>query len=344
MLSYNRKRQLLCLLGVAMIFCVYYKTANVQTLKRTLITMDEPFQNGILPEGDPFAYFGIFDVKYDILDHERTVYLINAIKKFRDVLILYSRDHDTQITGTISFGKKMWKQLIDGKTELLSSAPELINFPGYGKSPATQTDIYIHIHSAKLDANLDAARKIVSLLNGSDDLLTLVDEQFGFSYKNGRDLTGFIDGTMNPHGHDERKKAAITKDFSSYVFVQRYVHRLKKWEKLDIDQQEQVIGRTKNDSTELSPLPMKAHISRADVSENGNQLQIVRQSMPYASVSGEKGLWFTAYASSLHNHDSILKSMNGLAEDQIVDSILTYIKPVTGAYFFVPSYDMIDKL
>ena len=301
-------------------------------------------QSGILPEGNNAAYFGIYKLDYaKIGTASGRQQLVDAIKGFDELLKKTSDSNKTKIVGTVSFGKKAWTMLAGNNKELLDAAGELIDFPGYGKAPATQTDLYLHIHSKKDFATFEAAKLAIESFNKENSIMSLVDEKNGFVYKDSRDLTGFIDGTENPHGPQPRISAGLTPEGSSYVMVQRFIHNLPKWEKVPVAEQEQVIGRTKPDSVQLHPVPHNSHVGRADVKENGKGLKIVRQSLPYGAPGSEMGLWFTAYAGKLHNIIEIERSMYG-ERDGVTDRILEFITPVTGAFYFVPSLDLIKKL
>src|SRR6185437_13718739 len=78
----------------------------------------------------------------------------------------------------------------------------------------------------------------------------------GFRYFDSRDLLGFVDGTENPTGVGLTQSALIQSDDpafegGSYVVVQKYLHRLDKWQALDTATQESIVGRTKADNVEL---------------------------------------------------------------------------------------------
>lgn len=319
------------------------KRVVANSLLRSLSTsVQQICQSGILPEGNTSAYFGIYNLDYGKLSTGRKQF-VEAVKGFDTLLKDVSSSTKTKIVGTLSFGKKAWSFLADGNEELLKAADQLIDFPGYGIAPATQTDLYIHIHSKKEYATFEAAKLAVNSFNGDNPLISVYDEKKGFVYKDSRDLTGFIDGTENPHGSQPRISAGLTPEGSSYVIVQRFIHNLKKWEKVEVPEQEKVIGRTKLDSVQLDPVPHNSHVGRADVKENGKGLKIVRQSLPYGAPGSDMGLWFTAYCGQLHNIIEIERSMYG-QRDGVTDRILGFITPVTGAFYFVPSLEQLNKL
>ena len=63
------------------------------------------------------------------------------------------------------------------------------------RAPATQHDAWIWISGSAPDVTFDHARAVMAAV---DDVATLATEQPGFTYHQGRDETGFIDGTANP--------------------------------------------------------------------------------------------------------------------------------------------------
>ena len=170
-------------------------------------------------------------------------------------------------------------------------------------------------------------------------------------YLDSRDLTGFIDGTENPKGNKDRTEVALIgkEDIAfaggSYVFTQRYVHNLKKWATVPLPEQEGAIGRKKKDSKELSDKlkPATAHISRVVMEENGQELEIVRHSFPYGTVS-ESGLFFIAYTKNLDIPEKMLRRMYGTAGDGLHDHLMDFAQAVTGATFFAPSLPMLKSL
>jgi putative iron-dependent peroxidase len=179
---------------------------------------------------------------------------------------------------------------------------------------------------------------------------TVAKEIRGFRYRDSRDLTGFIDGTENPKGKARAVAALIGEEDrpfagGSYVAVQRYVHDLERWRRLDDREQEQIIGRTKRGSVELPKKikPQTAHISRVVIERDGAELQILRQSYPWGTVR-EAGLYFAAYTKSLDAFDLMLARMMGTTGDGLHDRLMEFSRAVTGATFFVPSLESISSL
>ena len=125
----------------------------------------------------------------------------------------------------------------------------------------------------------------------------------------------------------------------------RQVHDLERWRRLDDREQEQIIGRTKRRSVELSKAkkPETAHISRVVIEQEGEELQILRQSYPWGTVR-EAGLYFAAYTKSLDVFDLMLARMMGTTGDGLHDRLMEFSQAVTGATFFVPSMESISAL
>lgn len=204
-------------------------------------------------------------------------------------------------------------------------------------APATQCDILLHVNSSRHDLNFFLLRKFMT---GVASEVNIIDETYGYRFLDSRDMTGFIDGTENPQGEHDRQQVSIIADGEcaggSMVMVQRYVHRLEAWEETSVAQQEKVFGRTKADSIELEDVPIKSHVGRVDLKENGKGLKVVRHSLPYGSVSGEHGLLFIAYSHSPSVFKTLLGSMYG-DRDGKTDQLLRFTQAKTGAYFFAPS-------
>lgn len=255
----------------------------------------------------------------------------------------------------VAFGHVLWQEL--KQANHADSGSELVPFTQKGThvadskanhvAPATQHNLLIHIQSQRHDVNFSVAQLAVALFG---DFFEIKEEIHGFRWVEDRDLSGFVDGTENPAGNDRATVALIPADQpdanGSYVLTQRYEHDLNKWQTLDTEQQEKVIGRTKADDQELpsSERPDTSHVSRVDLKEDGKGLKILRQSLPYGTASGVHGLYFMAYCHTLHNIDAQLNSMFGETDGK-TDLMMTHLsKAVTGSYYFAPSLTQLVSL
>ncbi|RTZ15427.1 Dyp-type peroxidase [Vibrio aquaticus] len=293
-------------------------------------------QSAILPEAGPFAQYTLLKVNQDAQGVLEQLKALPAL-----VEELNAQQPGADLTLSIAFTKAFWRQLD------VAVPSELIDFPVLGEgetvAPSSDVDVLIHCHSNRHDLHFYLLRKFFAQVSES---VSVVDETYGYRYLDSRDMTDFVDGTENPKEAQREEVAIIPQgEFAggSYVMVQRFIHNLPSWNRLNVSAQEKVIGRTKPDSIELDDVPAASHVGRVDIKEEGKGLKIVRHSLPYGSVSGEHGLLFIAYCNTLHNFKAMLESMYG-ATDGKTDQLLRFTKAVTGAYFFAPSAEMLQSV
>jgi putative iron-dependent peroxidase len=214
---------------------------------------------------------------------------------------------------------------------------------------ATPGDLLFHLRGADMSACFDMLTAITGLLSPVADCL---EEIHGFRYWDGRSILGFVDGTENPVGN-ERQYYAVVGDEDpmyrggSYVFVQKYLHDMREWANLPVEEQEKVIGRYKISDIEMPDgvKPANSHSALAGIEdENGNELKIVRDNMPFGNPGkGEVGTYFIAYASTFSTtHKMLLRMFVGDPPGNY-DRILDFSKAYTGGLFFAPSLDLLKQ-
>lgn len=250
------------------------------------------------------------------------------------------------VNALVGFGEKAWRLLsgdivIDGLQSFRPIGPSSSRF-----APSTQRDILIWLHGARHDENFRAAMAINSILK-SDAELRL--ELTGFRYFDSRDLTGFVDGSANPHAEEIRTVALIAPPGpaagGSFVMTQQWRHDLDAFNRLDIAAQEKVVGRTKVNSVELdkSAMPANSHVARNDIEHNGEAVKIYRRSAPYGTVN-DNGLYFLAFSAQLARFNILLESMYGIREMGRSDRLLDFSKPLTGSYWFAPTLALLQQV
>jgi porphyrinogen peroxidase len=302
-------------------------------------------QAGIIPAPSPNALFLVLRV-LDPPSNGRAVAQVMAgvpalVEKVGVV------DPRAKLVGTVGFGSSFWDVISPNKRPSGLHSFKAVE-GGPLRAPSTGGDVLLHVLSKRHDLNFELAMRLRAQLG---DMVVVMDEVHGFQYLDSRDLTGFIDGTENPSGAKDRAQVALIGDEEkafaggSYVFTQRYVHNLKKWATVPTAEQEKAIGRKKKDSTELSAKakPPTAHISRVVMEENGEELEIVRHSFPYGTVS-EAGLFFIAYSKTLDIPEKMLSRMLGTSGDGLHDHLMDYTQAVSGATFFAPSLEVLKSL
>ncbi len=155
------------------------------------------------------------------------------------------------------------------------------------------------------------------IMDSIGDVVSVADEVHGFRYFDDRDVMGFVDGTENPRGDAAREAAIVGSEDpafagGSYVIVQKYLHDLKAWNALPVEMQERIIGRRKLSDVELSDAdkPAYAHNALTNIEENGRQLQILRDNMPFGRPGhGEFGTYFIGYSRTPRITETMLENM-----------------------------------
>jgi putative iron-dependent peroxidase len=216
-------------------------------------------------------------------------------------------------------------------------------------APATPGDLLFHIRAARMDLCFELATQIMARLG---DAVTMVDEVHGFRYFDDRDVIGFVDGTENPTGRAAFEAAIIGDEDpafagGSYVIVQKYLHDMDAWNALSTEQQEKIIGRTKLADIELDDAvkPTSAHNALTTITENGQEVKILRDNMPFGNVgSGEYGTYFIGYARTPARTELMLQNMFVGRPEGNYDRLLDVSRAVTGNLFFVPSAPLLESL
>ena len=216
------------------------------------------------------------------------------------------------------------------------------------RAVATPGDLLFHVRATTMDLCWELASLVVGRLAGA---ATVVDEVQGFKYFDERDLLGFVDGTENPTG--SAAEAAVTIGAEdpafaggSYVIVQKYLHDLAAWHALTVEDQERAIGRAKLSNVEMDDdvKPSNSHVALNTIVEpDGTQRQILRENMPYGSLStGEFGTYFIGYSASPTVTELMLRRMFIGDPPGNYDRILDFSTALTGTLFFVPTADFLD--
>jgi len=205
--------------------------------------------------------------------------------------------------------------------------------------PATQHDAVLWLSGSAYDVIFDVARNAISELK---DLAAVVEETSSWPYRHDRDLTGFIDGTENPTLIDAPGVALVTDgrpgEGGTILLLQKWEHDAAAWEALSDEEQAHVMGREKLDSVELDDKPDDSHVARTDQDDFG---KIFRRNTPYGTVT-EHGTMFVGFSAEQEPLAAMLESMAGLRNGER-DALTRYTRPLTGAYYFVPSTESLRR-
>jgi putative iron-dependent peroxidase len=258
------------------------------------------------------------------------------------------RDVEAGLTCVVGFGSEAWNKLFGSPRpselhpfrEIRSGGRHAVSTPG---------DILFHIRAKRPDLCFELAAQI---MDGLGDAVSVADEVHGFRYFDDRDVIGFIDGTENPRGDAAREAAIVGEEDpafagGSYVMVQKYLHDMKGWNALPVETQERIIGRKKLSDIELSDAekPAFAHNALTNIVENGKQVQILRDNMPFGRPGhGEFGTYFIGYSRFARITEQMLENMFIGQPPGNYDRLLDFSRAVTGGLFFVPSASFLDNL
>jgi putative iron-dependent peroxidase len=259
-----------------------------------------------------------------------------------------SRDIEGNLSCIMGIGSDAWDRLF-GQPRPAELHPFREITAGPRHAVATPGDILFHIRAKRMDLCFELATQIMTRLKGA---VSPVDEVHGFRYFDNRDLMGFVDGTENPTAQSAIDAACIGSEDAgfaggSYVIVQKYLHDMDGWNALSTEAQERIIGRTKLADIELddSVKPTSAHNALTTIEENGKEVKILRDNMPFGKPAhGEFGTYFIGYSRSPRTIEQMLENMFVGRPPGNYDRLLDFSTAVTGNLFFVPSATFLDDV
>ena len=256
------------------------------------------------------------------------------------------RDLEASLTCVLGFGSDAWDRLF-GSPRPLKLHPFKEIRAGERHAVSTPGDLLFHIRAKRMDLCFELATQIMARLGAA---VSPVDEVQGFRYFDDRDLLGFVDGTENPRGDEAVDAVLIGEEDApfaggSYVMVQKYLHDLDGWNALSAEAQERIIGRTKLSDIELddSIKPTSAHSALNTIVQDGKEVKILRDNMPFGRPShGEFGTYFVGYSRSPGTIEQMLENMFIGRPPGNYDRILDFSRAVTGNLFFVPTRTFLE--
>jgi putative iron-dependent peroxidase len=248
----------------------------------------------------------------------------------------------------VGFGSDAWDKLF-GRRRPAELHPFREIRSGERHAVSTPADVLFHIRAKRMDMCFELVTQIMERIGGA---VSAVDETPGFRYFDDRDLLGFVDGTENPRGEaalDAALVAAEDAPFAggSYVIIQKYLHDMSRWNALSTEEQERIIGRKKLSDIELSDAvkPTSAHNALTTIAENGREVKILRDNMPFGKPGhGEFGTYFIGYSRSPRATEQMLENMFIGRPPGNYDRLLDFSRAVTGSLFFAPSETFLENL
>ncbi len=190
-------------------------------------------------------------------------------------------------------------------------------YPGYESSDgkvakATQEELLLWIHSDEKDLCWEAQYRFRTAVAGH---MEVARETPTFIYRNSLDLTGFIDGTGNPEPDDQYDRAIVPDGESgaggSFCIAQRWVHDLSYFNSLSLEDQENLFGRTKSDSSRLEVQVPTSHLSHVELREGARPQTRASQSEEKWSVARRRTRSTTARSASISWASAAIRHPSG---------------------------------
>lgn len=221
-----------------------------------------------------------------------------------------------------------------GAIEGLRPHPALVG-PGVS-APSTPHSLLVWHRGDDRGEVLLAARELEEDFADFFEVQLVVD---AFKYQEGRDLTGYVDGTENPSGEEAVAAALVAEGppgllGSSFVATQQWRHDLPEFFGESEEDRDHIIGRRLEDDEEIADAPATAHVKRTEQESFEPPAFVLRRSMPWADEDDE-GLFFVAFGNTFDPFERQLRRMMGL-DDGIVDALFRFTRPVTGSFFWCP--------
>ncbi|BFZ01869.1 hypothetical protein BsWGS_04908 [Bradybaena similaris] len=253
------------------------------------------------------------------------------------------KDEGDEVWAGVGFGPNFYAQ-VGGKTRKNYVYPHRKG--PLGDMPSSGGDIFIHAKSNQVSKLFELCQLFLRSL--PKDSVQSAEDIYSFVFQNGRDLSGFIDGTENRADDEGRQEVAVEKETGgSYVITQKWIHDLDLINTEKTKTMESWVGRDRSDSTELARKTVTSHVARMTGGPGLQQpkpVEIVRQSMPFGTVTGEAGLFFIGYAADPYNFEFMLERMVGASGDGQSDDIMRLSKNIKGTYWYFPGEKELGKL
>lgn len=255
---------------------------------------------------------------------------------------------DARLTAVAGIGSDLWDRMFPDLPKPMGLHPFVALEGPSHRAPATPGDLVLHIRADRFDLCFELATQLRTRFTAFADV---VDEVHGFRYFEQRDLLGFVDGTESPIGAEAAEVALIGGEDAafaagSYLIVQKYTHDVDAWNAISVEEQQRVIGRRKLDDVEFADedkAPNSHLVLNTLTDDDGNELQIVRENMPFGSIGAEEfGTYFIGYSRTPDVTEQMLRNMFLGNPPGIHDRILDFSTAITGSLFFIPSAEFLE--
>lgn len=298
-------------------------------------------QKGICAEPNLHGFY----LTFNVIDEDYAM-LAQKLSQILDVFDHYDDEHyEAMVSGLIAIGTVFWDEIYPA-----SRPKHLAPFPDMQcddrSAPVQECDLFVQIRADRLDICQAIGIEVMNLLRLHTEL---VEQVQAFRYLDGRDWTGYLIADDNPRGRAKFNVSLVNQgddpDFEggSYIHIQRYRHYLDKWNRLSDNNQEQVMGKTKEHNVDVVGSGLDSHAFRTKlVGADGQFPVLLNQSMVYGNMTTQ-GLYFVSCSSNPNTFKSFLYSRIYGDGNGHYDRLLDYTNAETGAAFFAPSLTFLRK-
>ena len=246
------------------------------------------------------------------------------------------RAADDTLSCVMGIGSQAWDRLFGAPRPKELHPFREIN--GVHHAPATPGDLLFHLRAERMDLCFELSTLIMARLEGA---VTVADTAQGFVFRRPRPAR-LRRRHGNPVAQAARDATLIGDEDEafkggSYVIVQKYLHDMKKWDEIPVEQQEKIIGRKKLSNVELDDAakPSYAHNVLTVIEKDGEEQPILRDNMPFGDAGkGEFGTYFIGYARSPSRIERMLDNMFLGNPPGNYDRLLDVSRAVTGSLYF----------
>lgn len=250
-------------------------------------------------------------------------------------------EYDDDVLAGVGFGYDFYTQAV---TSFRQNYTYQARRGILGNMPNTGGDIFVHAKSNSHSKLFELSQTVQKNLPA--EAVAEFRDTYGFVYKDGRDLSGFIDGTENPSRVTRFAVAVDPETNGSYCMTQEWIHRMDFIASQPASILESFVGRKISDSAELQNKSVSSHVARMTSGATfkaKKPVEVYRQSMPYGTLGSDAGLFFIAFAASTNNFDFMLNRMTGKTEEDS-DDIMRISRCVSGNYWYFPSTQELERL
>ncbi|WMN61076.1 Dyp-type peroxidase [Pseudoalteromonas xiamenensis] len=249
---------------------------------------------------------------------------------------------ESMISSFIAVGAQYWPHIYP---EFIPS--ELRSFPHISHSEhsihSQPFDLLLVIRSDREDVNHLFAQRALQIFGPGVELVSQVR---CFRFLDGRDFNGFVYGGDAPHGRLKRQVALVSNpnqpdDQGSYVHTTRVKFELAGWHRLEVSEQEQIMGRTRLDNQLILPPTPDSHATLSELKDENGLALLLNQSMPFGDVHVQGSLWLSC---SAHGDGLALVLKKRLGDDECYDRWLDFTHSDMGAAFFAPSVQFLKSM